>query len=264
MAICTTATSLKSTLFRVPKGVAFFRSRLTAIMLLCMAVTTASQAVAQACGSTINLVANQWRMVGLSCVPPGSATVGSLFASLGAADYNVTWVVWKRVYNDTTLCAAVPSPNDCYTKLTTASPVATGDAFWVYTTVAAPTFQFSGANTATPGTYFEFPATLSTNGNSRYYMFGNPYPTTGNWADFGWRVTLFGFLPYTGTTQQAIDNDIVSKNVYYWNGTNTYFTRDNTSSPNPAATFTGKQAAWFEFLQPNVAIANVRVRVPGP
>jgi hypothetical protein len=236
---------------------------LAAVAALCLGSAFAPQALAQNCGGAISLVANQWRMVAVSCAPNSSATVSSMFGpSLGAANYNVTWVVWKRVYNNTTLCPTA-ARNDCYTKLALTSPVTTGDAFWIYTTNAV-SLQYPNSTPATPGTYFEFPAQLSDDSTSRYYMFGNPYPTTKNWADFQWPVLLFGFIPYTGTTQQAIDNYGASKNIYYWNGTNTYYTRDNTSSPNPAATFAAKEAAWIEFQNPADTISNVRVRVPGP
>jgi len=240
------------------------RGPLSAIVALWLAAAFAPQALAQTCGPAINLAADQWRMVAVSCVPNANKTISDFFSpSLGAANYGVTWIVWKRVYNNPS-CVVASGPSDCYVKLTLTSPVSTGDAFWVYSTLAT-SLQFNNSQaTTTPGPYFEFPAVLSTDGNSRYYMFGNPYAGTVNWADFGFPIVFLGFLNFTLSTQQAVNNSIVSKDVYYWNGTNTYFTRDLTTSPNPAATFTSKQAAWLEMLQPSGLISNVRVRVPQP
>jgi hypothetical protein len=241
---------------------ALFRNKLAIITLFCAAAFMAPHALAQpACGSSISLSADQWTMVGIPCVPAAAnRTVGKIFGpSLGTADYGVTWIAWKRVY-DSNQCVVASGPADCYIKQTLDSAANTGDAFWIFTT-EQKTLQFSSTSTNTPGPYFEFPATLSTDGNSRYYMFANPYSATVNWSDLAFSTLLFGVIPVVGTTQQAIDASIVSKNVNYWNG-NTYFTRDLTA---PAATFTAKQAAWLEMLQPNPAwIPSVNVRVPKP
>ena len=173
-------------------------------------------------------------------------------------NYGVTWIAWNRVYDDSQ-CVVDPGPSDCYTKLTLDSAATTGDAFWIYTTQEKQ-LQFSSTTASTPGP-FEFPATLSTDGNSRYYMFANPYSATVNWADVLFPTLFFGFFDVDLTVQQAIDNDIVSKNVNYWNG-NTYFTRDLTG---PAATFKAKEAAWLEMLQPNAfAFQNVNILVLKP
>ncbi|MCB1687599.1 MAG: hypothetical protein KDI33_03905 [Halioglobus sp.] len=171
----------------------------------------------------------------------------------------MTWIAWKRVYDDSQ-CVVSSGPSDCYKRLTLASSATTGDAFWIYTT-EQKTMQFSSTTASTPGPYFEFPARLSTDGNSRYYMFANPYSATVSWSNVVFPSLIFGFFPYNLTIQEAIDNSVVSKNVHYWNG-NTYFTRDLSS---PAATFTAKTSAWLEMLRPNpFVISNVQVRVPKP
>jgi hypothetical protein len=246
----------------IPHQLSTFRTQLTAIMFFCMAATMAPHALAQpACGASISLSANQWTMVGIPCVPAAAnKTVGKMFGpSLGTTNYGVTWIVWKRVY-DNNQCVVASGPADCYIKQTLNSAANTGDAFWIYTT-EHKTLQFSSTSTATPGPSFEFPATLSTDGNSRYYMFANPYSATVNWSDLGFSTLLFGIIPVIGTTQQAINLSVVSKNVYYWNG-NTYFTRDLTA---PQATFAAKQAVWLEMLQPDPAIVpSVSVQVPKP
>lgn len=243
-----------------PRGT-FVRAPLAAFALYCMASALAPQAMAQACGPSLTLAANQWTMVGIPCVPPASKrTIGDVFGpSLGTANYGVTWIAWKRVYDDSQ-CVVSSGPSDCYVKLTLASAATTGDAFWIYTTLQK-TLQFSSSTTSTPGPFFQFPATLSTDGNSRYYMFANPYAGTVSWSDVVFPSTLFGFFSFTLSVQQAVNNSVVSKDVHYWNG-NTYFTRDLT---NPVATFTAKGAAWLEMLQPTSSfISNVSVRVPQP
>jgi hypothetical protein len=137
------------------------------------------------------------------------------------------------------------------------SPANVGDAFWIYTTVNARV-QFPSNFNFTPGPNFQFPATLATGSNSRYYMFANPYSRTVNWADLRFATTLFG-IPVEGSTADAVDI-IVSKNVHYWNG-NTYFTRDLNA---PAATFLPKEAAWLEMLQSPIITSAVTVKVPQP
>ena len=236
------------------------RAPLAAFALLWLTVALAPQAAAQACGPSLTLTANQWTMVGIPCVPPaGKKTVGDVFGpSLGAADYGVTWIAWKRVYDDNQ-CVVPSGPADCYTKLTLASAADTGDAFWIYTT-EQKTWQPGSLTTSTPGPFVQFPATLSTDGNSRYYMFANPYSGTVSWTNVIFPAILFGFIPYNATSQEAVNNSVVSKNVHYWNG-NTYFTRDLSS---PVATFPAKTAAWLEMLQPSGFISNVRVRIPQP
>jgi len=244
------------------------RASLAAIALFCVAAATAPSTLAQTglrCGSSINLLANQWRMVGVPCVPPAnSRTVSGVFGpSLGAANYynentgTGTWIAWKRVYDDSGQCVVSSGPADCYVKLALTSPANVGDAFWIYTTAEAR-LQFPSNFNYTPGPNFEFPARLATGGNSRYYMFANPYSKTVNWADLRFATTLFGF-PVEGSTADAVALSIVSKNVHYWNG-NTYFTRDLNA---PAATFQPKEAAWLEMLTPSPSVTSgVTVKVP--
>jgi hypothetical protein len=237
------------------------RTPLTAIALYCMAITLAPQAIAaQACGPSPTLLADQWAMVGIPCVPPeAKRTIGHVFGpSLGTANYDVTWIVWKRVYDDPQ-CVVLSGPSDCYIKLTLESAATTGDAFWIYTTQQTQ-LQFSSTTASTPGPYFEFPATLSTDGNSRYYMFANPYGSKVTWDDLLFPAVVSG-SSVNLTTQEAVNNSIVSKNVYYWNG-NTYYTRDLSS---PVASFKAKEAAWLEMLEPDPVISPpVSVRVPKP
>jgi hypothetical protein len=239
------------------------RARLTALAALCLSLAFTPQAFAQ-CGPAIDLAAEQWRLVGLPCnAVAGAGTVQGVFGpSLGTANYNVTWVVWTRVYGDATTCPGA-APNDCYQKATLTTPILRGEGYWLYTTQAA-TLQYPTNFNATTSNSFNTNAYLSpTAGTSRYGLYSNPYATTKNWTNIIFPVTINGNA-FQATLQQAIDNNIVTKNVYYWNGVNTYFTRDNTSSPNPAATFVPKEAAWLEFLRPADTVTNVIVRTPGP
>jgi hypothetical protein len=239
------------------------RAQLTALATLCLSLAIAPQAFAQ-CGPAINLAAEQWRLVGLPCnAIAGAGTVQGVFGpSLGADNYNVTWVVWTRVYGDPTTCPGA-EPNDCYQKATLTTPVLRGEGYWLYTTQAA-TLQYPTNFNTTTSTNFNTIAYLSPTANtSRYALYSNPYATTKNWTSIIFPVTISG-NSFQATLQQAIDTNIVTKNVYYWNGVNTYFTRDNTSSPNPAATFVPKEAAWLEFRRPADNVTNVIVRTPGP
>ncbi len=241
----------------------FIRAPLAAIALCCVAIAMTPQAIAQACGPSVTLSANQWTMVGIPCVPPAAKrNIGDVFGpSLGTSNYGVTWIAWKRVYDDAQ-CTVSTGPSDCYVKLTLASAATTGDAFWLYTT-EQKTLQFSSTTASTPGPSFQFPAKVSSDGNSRYYMFANPYAATVSWANvvFPSTLTLWGVtIPYTLSVQQAIDTTVVSKNINYWNG-NTYYTRDLNS---PVATFTAKTSVWLEMLKPNSAITNISVSVLKP
>jgi hypothetical protein len=241
----------------------FRRASLAAIALFCIAAATAPPVSAQTglrCGFSINLLANQWRMVGVPCVPPtNSRTVAGVFgSSLGANSYGVTWIAWKRVYDDSSQCVVSSGPADCYVKLTLTSPANVGDAFWIYTTVNARV-QFPSNFNFTPGPNFQFPATLTTGSTtdpSRYYMFANPYSRTVNWADLRFAIQSFEL-----STANAVALSLISKNVNYWNG-NTYFTRDLNA---PAATFQPKEAAWLEWLPlPFIPPSGATVIVPQP
>lgn len=246
------------------------RTPLAAIALFCIAAAMAPPAQAQNCGPPIQLAANQWRMVGVPCLPspgrqtppvqPDRRTVGGVFGpSLGNTSYGVTWIAWKRVYDDGQ-CVVSSGPADCYVKLTLTSPANVGDAFWIYTTQAT-TLQFSSTSTATPGPEFTFPGKLATGGNSRYYMFANPYRSNVRWGDLRFAVTVGAFPPVEGPTSAAVAFNIVSKNVHYWNG-NTYFTRDLTA---PEATFVPKEAAWLEMLTPSIpGVTALTVKVLQP
>ena len=243
----------------------YMRSQLTAIVMLCLAAAIAPQAVAQVCGPNITLIADQWRMVGVPCDPGANNTIGDVFGpSLGAANYGVTWIAWKYVYDAPQQCAVASGPADCYTKLALASTVSAGDAFWIYTTQQV-TLDYSSIVAATPGPYFEFPAkTAQSNTTPRYYMFANPYGSTVNWADLRFTGSVFGF-PVNFSTQQATGAilSLATANVHYWNGSNTYYTRSLTSIP--AATFVPKEAAWLEMLQGlSPFVQNLMVQVPKP
>jgi len=238
--------------------------------VLFLSVALAPRAAAQACGPTLAVTANQWSMVGVPCVPPGSANTAAAFfgPSLNAAagapsyGYNVTWVLWKKGYDPVT-CAGASDPNNCYVKLAATDTVSAGDAFWLYTTLAA-TLDFTAPGaTATPGPHLEFPAqSAPDNANPRYYMFANPYGSTVNWADLRF-LGMVGGASKNYSTQEAVDKQkFVTANIYYWNG-NTYFTRSLTSIP--AATFEPNEGAWMEMLRGVPPFAeDLTVRVPKP
>jgi hypothetical protein len=252
------------------------RATLAAIALFCIAAATPPPVLAQPssnCGPPIELSANQWRMVGIPCLPsPGSVTpprpdrrtISGVFGpSLGTANYyngtTGTWIVWKRVYDDSR-CAVSSGPADCYVKLDLTSPANVGDAFWIYSTTAA-TVQFSSTFTETTTSPFAFPARLATGGNSRYYMFANPYRAKLRWASLEFVASINNAAPETFNTALAVTRSIVSKNVHYWNG-NTYFTRDLSA---PEASFEPKESAWLEMLTPNSSVTSgVTVQVPKP
>lgn len=245
---------------RPRKMTGFVRSQLAALLVLLFTTAMAPQAVAQVCGPNISLTADEWSMVGIPCVPGASNTVDGVFGPSFTGAYGVTWIVWKRVYDDPGQCTVASGPDDCYIQLAATDTVNTGDAFWMFTTEAVTLDMSAIGASATPGPNYDFPATLSPDGSSRYYMFANGYNNTVEGPDLAFPLIIFGFFTFVADTQQAIDNSILSRNAHYWNG-NTYFTEDLTTT---AATFTPKEAAWFEFLQPPSWITDVNVRVPGP
>lgn len=223
--------------------------------------------MAQTCGAPITLSADQWRMVGIPCDPGANNTIADVFGpSMGIANYGVTWIAWKRLYDAPGSCAADPDPGDCYVKLTISDTVDAGDALWIYTTQQV-SLDFSSIISSTPGPTFSFPAKLSTNGNVRYYMLANPYADTVNWADLVFNVVWFGFISIDYSTADAVGLGAVTENVYYWNGTNTYYTRNLGSIP-PAATFVAKEASWLEAPGGSTFFADfsspVTIRVPDP
>lgn len=264
MSKSTCATPYKTTLFRTSKTVEFIRAQLTAIAFLCLATTIAPAAIAQCGSNTVTLSANQWSMVGVPCVPGASNTILDVFGpSLGAANFNSTWLAYKRIYDDPVQCAVTSEPNDCYVRSTSTDTVSVGDAFWIYTLVEQPLdFSTIGAS-STPGPEFVLVATSSTAFDDRYYMLANPYASTVSWSDL--RITGFflGFASVDYTIQEAVDAGVVSANVYYWNGINTYFTRSLTSLPDPA-TFEPKQSAWIQYTPLSVLFNDLMVHIPEP
>jgi hypothetical protein len=238
---------------------------LAIIALVCATVVVSPQANSQACGPSLTLAANQWTMVGIPCVPPtGSGTIGDVFGpSLGTEDYGVTWIAWKRVYDDNQ-CVVSSGPADCYIKLTLTSAATTGDAFWIYTTVEEE-WQPGSLTASTTDAFVDIPVPLSTDGNSRYFMFANPYSDTIQWernGDIRFTVTRGNGTTANFSALQAINRSIVGSNIHYWNG-NTYYTYaldDNN------ATFKAKESAWLEMLQPTntrlTTPASVRVSKP--
>jgi len=237
------------------------RQKIAGIALLLITLALAPQTFAQVCGPAITLNAEQWRLVGIPCTPATGATVGSVFGpSLDTTKYGVTWIAWKRIYDAPTQCAVASGPADCYTKLTLNSTVSAGDAFWIYSTLVK-TLTFPSITTATPGPYFQIPAKVAINNETpRYYMFANPYGATVNWADLRFAG---GNGNTTIGTKTAVALSIVTANVHYWNGSNTYYTRSLSSIPE--ATFVPKEAAWLEMLAGvEPLIPNLVIRVPKP
>lgn len=246
--------------------------RLAALCLaLACALALAPQAAAQSaaeCGPPLNVAADQWTLVGVSCEQSGGTVVSVFGPDLdsgagGNASYNLTWVLWRKGYDPVT-CAGKADPNNCYIKMAATDPVNAGDAFWLYTTMAA-TLNFPG--TATTTDPFTFTAELASSvGGDRYYLFANPYDDAVNFADLRWTGTLAFFGDFDLTTAEASGGLFLLTNgiVHYWNG-NTYFNYDFT---NPLATFEPRESVWIE-MGLGLAAAfllegDVTVEVPNP
>lgn len=74
------------------------------------------------CGPHVTLVANEWKMVGISCDLGANNTVEDAFGvSLPPAGYLTKWVAWTR-----------DEETDSYRQLTLSDTLATGDAVWLY------------------------------------------------------------------------------------------------------------------------------------
>ncbi|MEM9255715.1 MAG: hypothetical protein AAGA91_09715 [Pseudomonadota bacterium] len=239
------------------------RRRLRALgaTLLSLGLWAAAPQASAQCGPDITLAEAQWRMVAISCDPGGSNnTVGDVLGpSLGIVNYNTTWVAWRRVYNSPATCAVPSGPADCYQKLTVNDTLAAGDALWVYSTVEI-SLQYSTVANSTSGPSFTFPSPV---GDNRFFMFGNPYEATVDYADLTFEGAFLGFIPLSLTTQAAANFGVINEPVFYWNGVNTYFTR-NLGNPPPAATFTPKEAAWIEMEAGSGLFAGFTIRVPDP
>jgi hypothetical protein len=237
-----------------------------ALAVLCMTAALASPTFAATCTTTsLTLAANQWRLVGIPCVP-NPATVGAVFSSspanLVAANYNVTWVLWKRTYT---------ASGDSYTKMAVGDTVTTGGAYWLYTTVGS-TLQVNGTATVSNGPPFSLPASYFVNGPpaltipaSRYILYANPWANNSvAWSALLLSVTTGAITIPNVSIANAIVANLVSKDVNYWNG-NTYFTRDNVGAPGvPAATFAPNESAWIQALPvlSNVASFTIKANKP--
>ena len=259
---CISPTMLRLSALKPLTG--FLHTSLT-VALFCAAAAVSPLASSQACGPSLTLAANQWTMVGIPCVPPADKrTIGDVFGpSLGTEDYGVPWISWKRVYDDNQ-CVVSSGPLDCYVKLTLASAATTGDAFWIYTTVEEE-WQPGSLTGSTNDAFVDIPVPLSTDGNSRYFMFANPYSGTVQWdrsGDVSFLVTRGNGTTAVFNARQAINRSIVGSNIHYWNG-NTYYTYALDDSD---ATFKAKESAWFEMLQPTNSMlsapASIRVLKP--
>lgn len=244
------------------------RSQLCALAVLCLTAAIAPQAVAQVCGPNITLTAGQWSLVGVPCEPPnpGNTIVDvfgdSLNSAAGAPNYgyNSTWVAYKKGYDGQ--CVGATDPNNCYIKLTTADTVSAGDAFWIFTDLAATLdFDAIGASPTSPG--FSFQAQASVDATSRFYLFANPYASTVNWSDLRFTGSFLNVFPTDFSTQEAVDAGTISTVVQYWSG-NDYYPLSLISMPD-TATFKPKESAWIEFEPLSVLwLDTLTVQVPDP
>ena len=208
-----------------------------AAALLMAAITPQALAQTHDCGPVINQDANVWGMVGIPCDPGANNTVADVFSQLGAANYNVTWVLWRRTYDDVA--------GDQYVKLAANSEVFMGEALWLYTTQAIVNLQYMAAG-ATPGPSFILEDIPKYLGSPRDFMVAGPYSSPVNFADFYFNVVITlpsgNTIPRSWTTQGAVDRGLVQPWVFYWDDANkTYFTLDLAT-----ATFSPKQSAWIE------------------
>ncbi|NQX88255.1 MAG: hypothetical protein HRT77_06295 [Halioglobus sp.] len=244
------------------------RSWLATLVLL-SAQTLAPQTLAQ-CGPPLTLAPDQWAMVGVPCAPdPGANTIGAVFGpstGLGAANYGITWIMYRRVYD---------AAGDAYTPVAVTDTVAAGDAFWLYpddpTTVdfslvsppptATPGIPWTGEPPAFSG--FPFAPVLETAANSpRFLLFENPYEDTVTYASFRWTGSFFFIFPFNVDTLEAANGGVVTGTAHYWNGSS-YDARAFNDPVDPA-TFVPKQGAWLEFLSVSPFIFNLTAWVVDP
>ncbi len=227
--------------------------RLARVSLLCLTMGMAPQALTQnACGAPITLTPNQWRMVAIPCNPGADNTIVDVFGtSLGV--YGTTWIAWKRTYD--------ASGNDAYVKLASTDTVSTGEALWLYSTVAGP-LQV-GSATAT-STVAPFPVTTPppTTNSKRFFLFANPYNEIFRARDLRFTATYTGGGGITNaSTRQAVRQNILERRMHFWNG-NTYFSRGVRN--NNGSRIQPYESCWLEISTETNQLVTLEISAPQP
>jgi hypothetical protein len=196
-----------------------------------------------ACGAPIDVPANTWTLVGISCVPDGAeSTITDFFADLGTTNYAVDWIVWRREYDNLTLCSAA-NFNDCYVKSLASDTVENGDALWVYS-VNQASLSYPVSASVQGRRTVRTPALFSSDTNPRDYLLANPFAGTINVSE----ARLFVNNGNGGRARLSISNAVaagyIDRPIHYWNG-NTYFTRDITGAVGDQPQLRSKEAVWI-------------------
>lgn len=209
-----------------------------------------------ACGAGLSYTTGQWLMLALPCVPSdaGADSVANVLGNAPTANLDSTlydapvtgWVMYER---DVTT-----SPAN-YVKLQTTSLIAPGGGYWIKS-LSAPVdgkLRVGGTATAASVTAVEgcasangcMAVTVSTvSGDNRYNLVGNPFPYPVDWAKVRVRIDS---NTTTLTPSAAETAGYLSKQIWIWNGTNTYDTWSDISIPNPG-NLKYSQSFWVNVL----------------
>ena len=181
------------------------------------------------CSSGIPVTTARWQQLALPCVPSGaSPTIAAIFgnapaANLPAATYASQWIFYGR--NGTN------SGNVALAKTASLAPAA---GYWFKSLTAPIDGTLTIAGTAT---VVETDVTGCTSANgcvvipvatgtAAARLIGNPFPYDVDWSKVRVRVNGTVYTP-----GNAFNNGYLDKQIWIWNGNNTYDTWDDATEP---------------------------------
>jgi hypothetical protein len=170
------------------------------------------------CSSGIALPTGQWQTLALPCLPDAPTVAGTLgtspTANLPAASYGSQWLMYKRDLS-----------GSAYGTLAGTSPLALGAGYWLKSLQAPVGGLLTVAGSATPvengvtgcqSANGCFVAQVYANGQPLgTKLIGNPFPYAVDWSKVRVRVNGFDTL----TPSEAQDANLLSNQVWVWNGT---------------------------------------------
>jgi hypothetical protein len=183
-------------------------------------------ALAPPCGDGLKVVAEQWAMLSVPCIPAAPATPSSTFET-GAAGglvpgtYNTSagWTLFDWLAHE-------PSPS--YRRLLAGDALQPGPGYWFFGFPRVFPSEFDRLQVIGSGTPSDVPygsacpsllgckaIALHTPGGERLNLVGNPFPHPIRWADV--RVRVNGTSIYTPS--EALIANIMSNQLWVWTGT---------------------------------------------
>ncbi|AUB82329.1 hypothetical protein THSYN_16160 [Candidatus Thiodictyon syntrophicum] len=212
------------------------------------------------CGPGIALPIGQWQMLALPCQPvAGPANVANVLgngptANLVGANYGSSgWLMYD-----------LPLTASAYRVLTKPSALRSGAGYWIKTLAAPVGGKLAVTGSATPVTT-GLTGCQSANGcvvvpvragsdPTGYKLIGNPFPYDVDWSKV--RVRVNGSTIYTPS--EAAAANVLSNQIWIWNGNTFEYWSDALSSPGNLQYF---KAFWVKVL-PGATDQTIELLIP--